>query len=519
MKKIVNFFFKRKILSAVLLIVLAAGTYFYFASGKKAAVTYFAVKRGSVVSEVSVTGTVKPAQSLDLAFNASGRIKKIYVNVGDKVGAGQALANLDNSDIRAQLLQAQASVDTEQATLAELKVGTKPQDIQVEQSRLNKAGQDLANDYASVSNVLNDAYTKANDAVRQQVDIMFTNSEQANPQLVFQVNGFQIQNDTQNQRYAASIELNNWQNELSGLGINAPTSTLEQALVNGPAHLNIIRNFLYKLSSAVQSSSGLSQTTVLTYKTDITTALSEVNTGLTNISNQSQAISSQKVVVAQTQNELSSELAGNLPETISAQAAKVEQAKANAAYYESQLAKTILTAPFSGIVTRVVPDPGDIVNANDPVISLIGGGSFEIDANIAESDIAKLKVGDQASVTMDAYGPDAKFSAKVVQIDLSSTIIDGVATYKTTLRFDKEDTRILSGLTANLNILSDKKDNVLYIPTRDIVSDGTNKSVNVLRDEQKRTIEKVAIVTGLRGSDGMMEIASGLKEGDKVVEE
>lgn len=518
MKKIINFFLKRKILSIVILIVLVAGVYFYLASGKKAAATYFVVKRGSVISEVSVTGTVKPAQSLDLAFNASGRIKRIYVNVGAKVSEGQTLSALDNADIAAQLLQAQANVDTEQATLDQLKVGTKPEDLQVERSKLAKVQQDLANDYASVSNILNDAYTKANDAVRQQVDIMFTNSEQANPQVVFQVNGFQIQNDTQSQRYAAGIELNNWQTELAGLGLTTATGTLEQALINGGTHLNIIRNFLYKLSSAVQNSSNLSQSTVSTYKADITTALGEVNTGLTNISNQTQVISSQKVTVAQTQNELDSELAGNLPEQIAAQQAKVEQAKANVAYYQSQLNKTILSAPFSGTVTRVVPDPGDIVNANDPVVSLIGGGAFEIDANIAESDIAKLKVGDEASVTMDAYGPDIIFTAKVVRIDLSSTIIDGVATYKTTLRFDKEDSRILAGLTANLNILSDKKDNVLYIPSRDIISEDDQKFVNVLVDPAKNTIQKIQITTGLRGSEGMTEVISGLNEGEKVEE-
>lgn len=519
MKGILNFIQKRKVLFSVALVALILVSFWYVSSHKKAAATYVAVKRGTVLSEVSVTGTVKPTHNLNLAFQSGGRIKAIYVKVGDEVQEGQTLAVLSNADIAAQLFQAQASVKTEEATLNQLKVGTKPEDIKVEQSKLDKAKQDLANYYGSVPNILNDGYIKANDAVRQQADVMFSNSEQSNPQLNFQVNNFQIQNDVQNQRYAASVELNNWENELTGLTSGSSSSTLSRAFTNGESHLTIIRVFLYKLRDAVQNASSLSQTTISTYRANLTTALNEVNTALTNILNQEQSIASQAVLVEQTQNELSSELAGNLPEQINAQAAKVEQAKANAVYYESQLAKTILTAPFGGLTTRVIPSAGDIVATTDPVVSLIGGGAYEIEANIAESDIAKIRVGDTATVTMDAYGPGAVFQAKVAQRDLSATQIEGVATYKTTLQFLSQDARILAGLTANLNILSDKKGQVLYIPTRNIITEGDRKFVHLLRNSQGNVIEKIEIKTGLRGSDGMTEITSGLKEGDRVVVE
>jgi HlyD family secretion protein len=92
----------------------------------------------------------------------------------------------------------------------------------------------------------------------------------------------------------------------------------------------------------------------------------------------------------------------------------------------------------------------------------------------------------------------------------------GVATYKTTLQFLKEDPRILAGLTANLDILSDKKENVLYVPTRNIFSVDSRKFVKVLKDEKKNIVEQVEVKTGLKGSDGNTEIISGLQEGDKI---
>ena len=212
-------------------------------------------------------------------------------------------------------------------------------------------------------------------------------------------------------------------------------------------------------------------------------------------------------------------LAGTVPEQIAAQEAKVLQAKASADYERSQLAKTILRAPFSGIVTKVDFDPGDIVSLNTPVISLIGRGAYQIEVNIAESDIAKVKVGNPAKVTLDAYGPSLVFDAKVAQIDLSATIIEGVPTYKTTLIFSKEDARILAGLTANVDILSDQKENVLYVPTRNIISRDSKKFVKLVKDKKKEIFEEVGVAVGLRGSDGRTEIISGLKEGDRVVVE
>lgn len=130
-----------------------------------------------------------------------------------------------------------------------------------------------------------------------------------------------------------------------------------------------------------------------------------------------------------------------------------------------------------------------------------------------------MKVGEEARVTLDAYGPDLVFEAKVAQIDLSATVLEGIPTYKTTLQFLGDDERILPGLTANVDILSTKKENVLYVPTRNIIDKNNNKFVKVLRGKDRNTVEEIEVTAGLRGSDGRTEIISGLFEGDLVVVE
>lgn len=512
-------FLKRKyiLIPLVIVIVIIAGI--YLLGPKKSQQNTFTVSRGEVISEVSVTGKVKPAQILNLAFEKSGRIKSLKVKVGDKVEEGGILVTLDNGDLYAQLAQAQATVKEKEAKLEELKKGTRIEDIRVKEAELQKAKQDLANYYDSVINVLNDAYIKADDAIRKQLDALFLNDDTASPRLTFVSKDIQAVIDSEWQRFVVGDQLNAWRSEIEILKNNASPADLDGAIPKDRERLAADLSFLNRLLDAVEGTSGMSADTIATYKVNIGTGRTEITTAATSVADQEQAISAQKAVVERIQNELNLELAGSTPEQIAAQEAQVEQAKANVNYYYSQIAKTILIALFAGTVTKTNFEVGDIVLANSPVVSLIGKGKFQIEADIPESDIAKVKVGEEARVTLDAYGPDLVFEAKVAQIDLSATVLEGIPTYKTTLQFLGDDERILPGLTANVDILSTKKENVLYVPTRNIIDKNNNKFVKVLRGKDRNTVEEIEVTAGLRGSDGRTEIISGLFEGDLVVVE
>jgi len=516
MSKIINFIKIRKYLVGGALLFIVVASYFLFIRTKPSPLKFFTVTRGKVISEVSVTGKVKPSKNLDLAFEKGGRIAKIYVKVGDKVKEGQQLASLDNSDFISQLAQAQANLKSQEAKLEELKKGTRPEQIKIHQAQLDKAKQDLANYYSATVNVLIDAYTKSDDAVRKQVGGLFTGLTSSNPQLIFSSSDSQAVIDTQAKMVASIVALDKWRTQLSSLNYS-DSMAIEEAVNNSNNYLNTIKSMLDRLTDSLNSSFGIPPATIDSYKLNVNTARVNVNTAITNISNQLQAISSQKIVVQMNQDQLALDFAGSTAEDISYQQAQVDSAAANVAYYQSQLSKTILRAPFSGTVTKVNFNPGDIVSANSAVVSFIGSGKYEIEANVGEADIAGIKIGDLASVTLDAYGPDVLFQAKVIQVDLSATILEGVATYKTTLQFLNEDPKILTGLTANVDILSAQKDNVIYVPTRNIILKDRKKYVKLVKDEKNGIVEEKEIITGLRGSDGRTEVLSGLNEGDKII--
>jgi HlyD family secretion protein len=141
---------------------------------------------------------------------------------------------------------------------------------------------------------------------------------------------------------------------------------------------------------------------------------------------------------------------------------------------------------------------------------------YQIESNVPEADVSKIKVGDPATVTLDAYGPDVTWNAVVSQIYPSESVIEGVPTYKTIFTLSQNDDRIKPGMTANLDISNDNRQNVLFLPQRTIIRENGNKYVQLLSADGVHSTQ-VQIQTGLYGSDGKVEILSGVQEGDKII--
>lgn len=365
----------------------------------------------------------------------------------------------------------------------------------------------MENAKATLIDKIQDAYTKCDDAVSNKIDQFFSNPQTTNPQFNLAISDFQLERDMESARITVGTILVSWNDSLNNLNIN---SNFDQYDNTAKENLSQIKNFVDKVALAINSltaNSSLTQTTIDGYKSDISTARTNINTAIINLSSAEADLSLQE-------NQLALEKAGTISEQISAQEAAVEQAQANAQNIEAQLSKTILRAPISGVVTKQDAKIGEISGANTVIVSLISEAQYQVEANIPEADIAKVKLGDSASITLDAYGQDVIFDARVVKIDPAETVIEGVATYKTTLQFLKKDERIRSGMTANIDILTDKRENVLVAPQRAVTSSDGEKSVKIF---DGKNVKQVPVKTGLRGSDGNVEILEGLKQGDKVV--
>jgi HlyD family secretion protein len=182
---------------------------------------------------------------------------------------------------------------------------------------------------------------------------------------------------------------------------------------------------------------------------------------------------------------------------------------------EKDLEDYYIKAPFDGVVAEKNFKEGEMVSAAITVISVASKNDFEIEADIPEVDIAKVKIGDVAKVTFDAYGSNVEFEAKVVKIENIERLIEGIPTYKTTFYLTNPDDRVKSGFTANLDIITNKREGVIVIPYRAVILKNGESFVNILDANKK--LKEVSVKLGLKGRDGNVEVLEGLSEGDKVI--
>ncbi|MBI5755165.1 HlyD family efflux transporter periplasmic adaptor subunit [Candidatus Peregrinibacteria bacterium] len=194
--------------------------------------------------------------------------------------------------------------------------------------------------------------------------------------------------------------------------------------------------------------------------------------------------------------------------------AEVSRATADLHLTEKNRSDAVLLASASGVITDIVPEIGEQVALNAPVVSLLVDKEFMVEVDVSESDIVKVDVDDPVEITLDAYGDDMVFRGKVHAVDPGPTIIADVIYYKVMIFFDSEERVVKQDMTANITIFTDTRDNVLYVSQRAVKTREEGKYVQILVNGE--AVEK-EVKTGLRADDGFLEVISGLSDGEDVV--
>lgn len=503
---------KKKIfyIPAIIIVILLALV--FGAGGKKSLPAIVTVKLENLTQEVTVSGTVKAKEAVDLAFEKGGRVRNISIEVGDQVVQGAVLLSLENGVESSAVEDAQAKLDSKQAHFDDLKKGGTSEAITVKKTELAKAQSDLTTDYSAVPNIILDAYNKADNAVHRQADILFGNQLSANPQLNFNSSDQQAVVDSQTGRYVVEEVLSNFKKLIQNPALSKDET--ETALTQTKSYLLSTNDFLIKTSRALNSAINLSDSTLATDKDALNTARTNINTALTNVNDQIQTIATQKITVETAYNQLQLTQAPASTEVLAGALADIRSAEANVKNANALLYKTYISSPINGIVTKQEAKVGQIASANTTLVAVMSD-NFKVETFVPEVDVAKITVGNPAEITLDAYGSDTFFTAKVVKIDPAETVIDGVSTYKTTLEFDAHDPRIRSGMTANTTIETAKRVNALSLPQRAVYEKDGKKFVRVSTGTSVSGEREV--VVGIRGSSGNVEILSGLEVGESVL--
>jgi macrolide-specific efflux system membrane fusion protein len=196
--------------------------------------------------------------------------------------------------------------------------------------------------------------------------------------------------------------------------------------------------------------------------------------------------------------------------------AQLEQAKANLEFAKVQLDYTKITAPIAGVVASVSTQEGETVAASfaaPTFVTIIDLARLEVWVYVDETDIGRIQVGQSAIFTVDTY-PDTDFEGVVTAIYPKAVIQDNVVNYVVTLKItDHKGKTLRPEMTANVTIYLEARKGVLTIPLSAIKRERGERFVMVLEGEKKVSRK---VKTGWT-SNGLIEIVSGLQEGETVI--
>lgn len=472
---------------------------------KTAELNLFEVKKTDLSQEISLTGKVKAAESVSLSFERAGRIFSVNRKSGEEVREGTVIVSLDNSGLEAELAKAEAAVKSAESNLGKVLSGTRPEEISVQNAVVENAKLSLDIAERDLADKLTDSKGKTNEIINNKIDRFFTNPK-TDPNLNFNIDDYALETRIESNKRLIEEKISAW-NITEGVANQVPAAM---------ETLTAIRDISDKLLLAFENdiSTFYSQSTLDKWKTETAEARASVSSSATAITTAREKYVAALNAFAVAEKDLVLKVSGYTSFEKESAYANLESARAAVESVKAEIRRGMIISPISGILGKIGVIKGETVSAGTEVGAVISDKKFQIDAYVPEADIAKIKLGNLAKITLDSYGSDVVFDASIISIDLGETIVDGVTAYKAVIEFANEDERIMSGMTANVDVIGERKAQVIAVPQRAIISNDGRKFLNVLKDKD---IVRVEVKTGFKGSDGYVEIINGISEGEKVV--
>ncbi len=477
---------KRWITIGLALALVGGGWFWWEETNEVQAPSYHTttVKRGTVSSKVSATGTLQAVKSIDVGSQVSGMIDQVYVEHNSHVSKGQVLAQLDPSTYQTAIVQATASVNNAESSLA-------------------NAQADAANAMANVRAA--DAAVVSAQAAVSQAQVGVISAKAAISSARARVKKAESTRNNLKKSFERSQELQG--RELIAL-----------------ADLD-----------AAQANYDGSEADVDTAQADLSSALAGLESAQVNVGSKQTEVESARI-----KREATKDLVVAAQARIRGYEAQVTQAKANLRTAEINLERTTITSPIDGIVLDVAITAGQTVAAQLQAPNLFtlaeDLSQMQVETSVDEADISKVKQGAQAAFTVDAF-PEQNFTGVVTEVRQSPVAVSGVVTYLVIIRTENPKGELKPGMTATVEIIENEREDVLMIPDEALTFKPTRSSdgsaARATRESSKSDGQKVqgprvftlengnlvrhSVKTGL--SDGInTELISGdLVEGQEVV--
>lgn len=179
---------------------------------------------------------------------------------------------------------------------------------------------------------------------------------------------------------------------------------------------------------------------------------------------------------------------------------------------KTDLDNAALRAPAAGVISTLTNQVGEAPANPFAVIAVTG--TLTLDGTIGEAEVAKVKVGQVATLAVDAVGSGTRLTGRVTSIDPVATLQQGVPVYGIDITIDRPDPAVRPGMTGSATVIIQSKQGVLTVPNSALRTVGGRRTVQVLQNGQP--VDGGEVVFGI-ANDTVTEVVSGLQEGQTVV--
>jgi HlyD family secretion protein len=425
------------------------------------------VQEQNLTVRIEANGIIEPIQSVNISPKEPGRIVRLLAEQGQPVKQGQRLAIMENAEIQAQGVEAQARLKETIANLEQSKINI-PSEINQGETDLRQAQLSYAQTRAR--------FQETQKTIPKQIDQAQANLESAKSRLALAAKRAQRYQYLSQQGATPLDQFDEQVNEYR---------RAEAAVFEAQQHLEELKN------------------TAQPQLDQLGAAVAEANI----------KIQKQQLILKQKKERAKTE--------IQKLQAQIEAAQAQLKGIEIKFLNTIITAPFDGIVTQRYANEGAFVTPTTSASSTASATStsilalargLQVIAKVPEVDIQQIKPGQQVEITADAY-PDQVFLGQVILVAPEAIVEQNVTSFEVKIGLINGQDKLLSKMNVDVTFLGQPISNALVVPTVSIVTEDGQTGVMIPDSEGKPIFQPITIGMTINNNT---QVLSGLKKGDRI---
>ncbi|EKD24079.1 MAG: hypothetical protein ACD_81C00114G0006 [uncultured bacterium] len=565
MHSIKEYFLAHKIISIVTLIVVVFAGYWGYGkltdtSAEPRYVTA-AVEKGTLITSITGTGQVSASNQVELKAKASGDITTIAVVNGQEVKVGALIVQLDARDAQKAVRDAEVNLQSAKLSLEKLRQPADTLSVIQSENALAQAQQTKQNAEDDIKKAYDDGFNAIANTFLDIPTIMtglddvffYATIDKGMPNISWYINQTSIQvagereKAMQNQddfyagynasraaytknfdAYKAASRTSSTQTIEALIDETYMTTrTIADTVKAGNNLIDFVKDSLTRnnVNATIPATVDAHKATLNTYTGTTNAHLLSLLALKSTLKSSRDAIINADRTIAEKTEYIADLKSGTDPLDLQAQELTVRQRENALLDAREKLADYYLRAPFSGTIATLSIKSSDSISSGSSIATLITKQKLaEISLN--EVDVAKVKVGQKATLAFDAV-EGLSISGAVAEIDTVGAVSQGVVTYVVKIGFDTQDERVKPGMSVSAAIITEMKSDVLTVPnsavkTQDDISyvemfeaplenaTGTQGAISLVAPQRK------TVTIGI-SNDTMTEIVSGLQEGDQII--